>query len=215
MKQFKIADYQVSVQRTDHTVESIAASRDRYDSVFDFVDGFEYYNVFSILVQRRDGTSGESLFIVPTYFYLQDCALPSHPYLFLALNNILVLFDPGTMQIVKQTEFEMTAEWGEVEAAYAYQEDFILYGENEIFRIAPDLSIRWRFSDNQELFARYDSAQSFWMESDRICLYGMWGDYYELSYDGVLMKKVVADPSEFSNWLKKSTEMCSKQKRSE
>lgn len=57
-------------------------------------------------------------------------------------NNILWLFYPVTMEIVQQSLINST---GVMFAAYTYQEDFILYGEVEIYRVSRDLLIKWIF----------------------------------------------------------------------
>ena len=67
--------------------------------------------------------------------------------------------------------------------------DFILYGEVEIYRVTPDLSIKWSFS-GKDIFVRYHNNEpepAFKMKKDRICLYDFGDNYYEINYDGILL----------------------------
>ncbi len=74
--------------------------------------------------------------------------------------------------------------------AHAFGEDFILYGETDIYRVDNDLNIKWRFSA-RDIFVRQSGREpAFQMKEDRICLYDFWENYYEIDYDGNLLLDV-------------------------
>lgn len=119
--------------------------------------------------------------------YIEYCVLASREYWFLMFDNLLCLFDPRTMSVVRQVKISSAT--GTMFAAYSYKEDFILYGEVEIYRVAPDLSIKWSFS-GKDIFVRYHNNEpepAFKMKKDRICLYDFGDNYYEINYDGILL----------------------------
>ena len=67
------------------------------------------------------------------------------------------------------------------------QDDFILYGEVEIYRVDRNLEVKWIFSA-RDIFVRYEGDEpAFEMKEDRICLYDFINHYYEIDYDGKLL----------------------------
>ena len=70
---------------------------------------------------------------------------------------------------------------------YPYQQDFILYGEVEIFRVRSDLSLVWSFS-GWDIFVRSSGNEpAIVLKPDCICLYDFSDHSYELDYDGNLL----------------------------
>lgn len=70
---------------------------------------------------------------------------------------------------------------------YPYGEDYILYGELEIYRISSDLKVKWEFS-GRDIFVRYEGNEpALEMREDKMCLYDFSNNYYEISYDGKLI----------------------------
>lgn len=68
--------------------------------------------------------------------------------------------------------------------AYVYEDDFIIHGELDIFRVTRNLDIIWSFGA-RDIFVRCGSNEpAFVMKEDRICLYDFLGYYYEIDYDG-------------------------------
>lgn len=64
----------------------------------------------------------------------------------------------------------------------------ILYDETDIYRIAEELLILWRFS-GRNIFVRCAGDEpAFEMKVDRICLYDFKDNYYEIDYNGNLVK---------------------------
>ena len=105
--------------------------------------------------------------------------------LFMIFNNdILCIFNLETLTIEKQVKIKSM---GDIFAVYGFEEDYILYGEFIIYRIAKDLSVKWEFS-GRDIFVRYDGNEpAFIMKKDRICLYDFEDNYYELDNNGKLI----------------------------
>lgn len=182
MQRIDVGDYRISICREpDYRFGS--GDNECYDSVLNLAGAEDFPRTISIQVDK-DGCSGKTALIVSCYTPVDKCALPAGEYVFLMLNDVLCLFDPATMKMVKQTALEPI---GTMLAAYAYHRDFILYGESEIYRVTEELTVRWRFA-GKDIFVRgANEAPAFEMKSDRICLYDFKGDYYEISYDGTLI----------------------------
>lgn len=139
------------------------------------------------LTLEKDNCIKKIAFVIPFYTKIDNCVLASREYLFLKFDNLLCLFEPRTMSVVQQAKISSAT--GTMFAAYSYKEDFILYGEVEIYRVAPDLSIKWSFS-GKDIFVRYHNNEpepAFKMKKDRICLYDFGDNYYEINYDGILL----------------------------
>ena len=58
----------------------------------------------------------------------------------------------------------------------------------DIFRVTRELSTQWQFSGRDIFVSCRDAAPAFEMKSDRICLRDFEGDYYEIGYDGILIR---------------------------
>ncbi len=103
--------------------------------------------------------------------------------LFLFLNDLACVLDLNTADVVRKANIGTL---GVLFAAYRYQDDFILYGEMEIMRIAQDLNVKWTFS-GKDIFVRYQGEEpAFEMCEDRIRLYDFLDNFYEVDYDGNL-----------------------------
>lgn len=132
---------------------------------------------------------------VPYYVHTEKFASPSGNNLFLALDNVLCLIDLDTGKVVKQVAIDRYV--SSLVSVSPYQEDFILFYDGDVFRVAKDLSIRWHVR-RQALFIaddfHFDPESLIQMKSDRICLRDEYhGDYYEVSYDGEVLKVEESD----------------------
>ena len=106
--------------------------------------------------------------------------------LLFAMNEIIGVFDPRTLDFEIKAEIEML---GTLIAVYPYKNDYILYGELEIYRVSESMEILWDFSGRDIFVKCYGDQPTFQMKEDRICLYDFEDNYYEISYDG----KIIAD----------------------
>ena len=144
----------------------------------------ERYRAISIKIEDTK----EVCLIVPMFYTAIDkCVVLTEKCIFFMFDRLLFLFDPITMEIVKQTENSSS---GTMIAAYSYNEDFILHGEMEIYRVTKELEVKWEFR-GRDIFVRYKGEElAFDMKEDRICLYDWQDNYYEINYDGkILLEK--------------------------
>lgn len=103
---------------------------------------------------------------------------------FMMLNDVLCIFNPKTLSIGKQVSINPLGTMFEV---HTYREDYILYGETDIYRISEDLDIMWEFSA-RDIFVRCQGDEpAFLLKDDRICLYDFLDNYYEIDYNGHLL----------------------------
>ncbi len=113
------------------------------------------------------------------------------------LNDLLCLFNLESLDIDKQQKLDTI---GTMFASYPYKQDFILYGELDIFRVTSNLSIQWQFS-GKDIFVSYnDDAPAFEMKSDRIYLRDFEGDHYEIDYDGKLIQTLKHEKRRWTAW---------------
>ncbi len=137
------------------------------------------------VVEISDGIKTRRIAMVVPYYTPEDFAVKADNRVFLMLNEILCYFDPEKGEIVEKKEIPMEPMYG----AYAFENDFILHGELTIFRVDRNLEIKWKFSA-KDIFVRCGSDEpAFIMKEDRICLYDFEENYYEIDYDGKVIKE--------------------------
>lgn len=167
----------------------------RYDEVdfnsYDKVNEIEKIDLddpdFCKLIEisvNGNGTEKNALIIASYHTPIDSFVAPHKNGLFLMLNEILCVFDPETLEIIDQSEIDP---FGTMFEIHQYKDDYILYGECEIYRISDDLKVKWIFGA-RDIFVRCDTdAPAFEMKEDRIGLYDYQENYYEINYDGKLI----------------------------
>ncbi len=176
MRKLSVNDYHIEIkQEVNYCFDS--SDNKYYDKVLDLA-GHEDFVKTICLMMKKDGSKKEVALIVPYFTGTDHCALPAERGLFLMLNDLLYLFHLETMDVTKRVKIDAI---GSMIAPYSYKQDFILYGEMSIFRIASDLSVKWEFS-GRDIFIDFE------MKSDRICLYDLEGSCWEINYDGILIR---------------------------
>ena len=176
MQTISINDYEISIQEAPDYHWYSYDSKD-YDKVFNLADNEDCARTISLTI-KRGCWEKKVVLVVPYYTIVDNCALSAGNGLFLLLNDLLCLFNLDALDIDKLQKLDTI---GTMFAPYPYRHDFILYGELDIFRVTSDLLIQWRFS-GKDIFVDFE------MKSDRICLYDFQDNYYEISYDGILIK---------------------------
>lgn len=127
--------------------------------------------------------------VVPVHTFETGIAMPLGDELFMILSNILCIFDPEKAEVEKQKNLGIM---GMVFEAYPYEDDFILYGEMEIYRVDKELDVKWTFLA-RDIFVRLEGSEpAFQMKADRICLYDFCDNYYEIDYEGRLLTDIPA-----------------------
>ena len=179
-----VKDYEISIQEApDYHWYSYDSKN--YDKVFHLTSAEDFTRTILLTIKRAHQEK-KVVLVVPYYTIVDHCALPAGNRLFLMLNDLLCLFNLESLDIDKQQKLDTI---GTMFASYPYKQDFILYGELDIFRVTSNLSIQWQFS-GKDIFVSYnDDAPAFEMKSDRIYLRDFEGDHYEIDYDGKLIQK--------------------------
>ena len=71
---------------------------------------------------------------------------------------------------------------------YKVKDFYILYGETEIIRLDKNFNCVWTFS-GIDIFTTLDNTSAFVIDDDRIKLRDFQNNYYEINFDGKLIKK--------------------------
>lgn len=158
---------------------------DKYDKYLNIEEDHEFNRCFLITVQHFGEL--QTVFLSAPYYTPSDAFVaPNKDGLLFAMNEIIGVFDPRTLDFEIKAEIEML---GTLIAVYPYKNDYILYGELEIYRVSESMEILWDFSGRDIFVKCYGDQPTFQMKEDRICLYDFEDNYYEISYDG----KIIAD----------------------
>ena len=105
--------------------------------------------------------------------------------LFLFLNDIICELDLQTGKVINEKELNLT---GTLFSVHRYHQDYIMYCETDIIRITRSLEVVWDFGA-RDIFVRYHGDEpAFEMMPDRIRLYDFSDNYYEIDYDGKVIR---------------------------
>ena len=183
MQTVTINDYKISIQEApDYHWYSYDSKN--YDKVL-HLEGDKDFTRTILLTIKQARQEKKVMLVVPYYTIVDNCALPAGDRLFLMLNDLLCLFNLESLDIYKQQKLDTI---GMMIAPFPYKQDFILYGELDVFRVTNELSIQWQFSGKDIFVNCNDDAPAFEMKRDRICLRDFEGDHYEIGYDGKLIR---------------------------
>lgn len=153
-----------------------------YDKVI-VVEKSDYHICLEIEVKHNMEIK-TALLIASHYTMINSFSALHEDGLFMMLNEVLCIFNPQTLSIDKQIEIKPLGTMFEV---HPFGDDYILYGELEIYRISSDLNVEWTFS-GRDIFVKYTGNEpAFIMKEDRICVYDFEDNYYEIDYDGKLI----------------------------
>lgn len=115
------------------------------------------------------------------YAFIEDNSL------FLFLNDTVCEYDIQTEEMINKKSMDLT---GTLFSVYRYKQDFIMYCEMDIIRMTRDLDVVWDFGA-RDIFVRYQGEEpAFEMMQDRIRLYDFSDNYYEIDYDGKVIKRL-------------------------
>lgn len=199
MKWFRIGDYRVSVMESalPHDFDS-EPFRPCYDQVLELREeglvaihdehpefqkaDWEYYGEHQAhcccirVSNENEKVWCETGLIVPYGTELEKCVRLAGDNLFLMVGDFICLFAPDTARVIKQVPLRS----GLMYAVYPYQQDFICHGELVILRVTKELKVLWQYSDG-------DGFVGFEMRNDRIHLFNLEGNSYEIDYDGRIL----------------------------
>lgn len=153
-----------------------------YDSII-VIEEKKFNKSIEIEVEQY-GEIRTVLMVVPYYTPIDSFVAPHRDGLFMMLNDVLCVFSPDNASVTKQVRINPMGTMFEV---HRLENDYILYGEMEIYRISQELIVKWFFS-GKDIFVRYQGNEpAFLMKQDRICLYDFEDNYYEINFEGTLI----------------------------
>lgn len=181
MSTYRYEDYVIFIHETSGYSCSNAENRHCDKTII--VEKSDLNKCFEIQVTHSGNTN--AVLLVASYYTPTDTFAEVHKDgLFLMLNDILCIFNPGSLAIDRKVEIDPVGTMFEV---HRFMEDYILYGEMEIYRVSSDLKIEWEFSA-RDIFVRCQGDEpAFEMKSDRICLIDFLDNYYEIDYSGNIL----------------------------
>ena len=183
MDKFKYKDYEITVHETG-SYNPKSAYNQPYANIIE-TEKSNYKKYIEMRIELYD-TIKYVLLIVSAHTLIDShsCIALHDNGLFMMLNSVLCVFNPETLDIDQQTRIDP---WGTMFDVYTYKNDYILYGETDIYRVSSCLDIMWRFSA-RDIFVRYRGDEpAFEMKEDRICLYDFLDNYYEIDYNGKII----------------------------
>jgi len=132
------------------------------------------------------GTNEKKIVLtVSLYTPQNDFAFLEDSELYLFLNDTVCVYNLQSGDITKQKKIDIS---GSLFSVYKYQKDFILYCEVDIIRMNRNLDVIWDFMA-RDIFVRQQGTEpAFVMKVDRIQLYDFLNNYYEIDYDGRIIK---------------------------
>ncbi|MET3027613.1 hypothetical protein ABXT06_13115 [Flavobacterium sp. UW10123] len=93
--------------------------------------------------------------------------------------NKIYCFSIPTLGLIWHKEFDFATNF----SFHKLEEDFIIYGEIEIFRITKNGEILWRFS-GRDIWVNLEGKNPFSIESDKIRLFDFESNEYVLDFNG-------------------------------
>ena len=174
--EIEILEIQYNPKSADNTVNP-----DSYISIC------EDYSKHLLLSVSDVAHSVEKSIVLSVSFYTphSDFAFIDDERIFLFLNDVAVIFNLQTCEVDKKVCLSIS---GTLFSVYTYQDDFILYCEMDIIRMNRNLDVLWDCSA-RDIFVRFHGDEpAFEMDIDRIKLYDFSDYYYEIDYDGKIIR---------------------------
>ncbi|MCV2484182.1 hypothetical protein OD917_04550 [Flavobacterium sp. SH_e] len=127
--------------------------------------------ISSVLICEAGGATG----IYDDSFIIEDDKI------WIRICNKIYCLEISSLEIVWQKEFDFATNF----TIHKLEEDFIIYGEVEIFRITKEGEIIWRFG-GRDIWVNLEGKNPFNIETDKIRLFDFESNEYVLDFDGNL-----------------------------
>ena len=187
MKTYRYKGYKISVSLIQAVYDE-PVKIDGYDKTLQ-LEEFEFCKLIEIRVDLHGNI--KRILLVASYHTPVDSFVAMHDDgLFFMLNDVLCIFDPVTLEITHKTTI---SPFGTMFEVHQFGKDYILYGENEIYRISENINEKWSFSGADIFVRRGSNLPAFEMKDDRICLYDWLDNHYEIDYDGNVITEILKD----------------------
>ena len=118
------------------------------------------------------------------YSYEFDCAILEDDTIIVLQNDTITVINIFDGSIVKHTQLEC---FGINYGIYRVKDGYIIFGEMEITMLDFDFVKKWSFS-GRDIFVSISGKNTFELQENSICLYDFLDNYYEIDYNGKLIK---------------------------
>lgn len=125
--------------------------------------------ISSILICETEGATG----IHENSFIIEDNKI------WILVSNKVYCFEIPSLKIIWQKEFDQFTNF----CIYQLEENFVIHGELEIFRITKNGEIIWRFG-GRDIWISVDGKDPFNIERDKIRLFDFESNEYVLDFNG-------------------------------
>lgn len=122
--------------------------------------------------------------IGPFYTYESDCAVLDDEILTVLQDNTITQINVSYGSIVRHIKFDC---FGCNYGLYKVNKGYIIFGEMEIMMLDFDFVKKWSFS-GRDIFVSVSGKKPFQICEDSICLYDFENNYYEIDFEGKLIK---------------------------
>lgn len=167
---------------------------------YDYVFGLEKVNEFydanldrTLSVNVKAGDKAVKIALTgENYSFDRNCAVLEDDVLTVLQNTTITQIDlRGFKRILHKNINECFFGF----ELYKVKDFYILYGETEIIRLDKNFNCVWTFS-GIDIFTTLDNTSAFVIDDDRIKLRDFQNNYYEINFDGKLIKKELLEHRE-------------------
>ena len=116
----------------------------------------------------------------------EDCAVLENEILTVLMNDDVIRINVSSGELIQQVKTDL---FGCGFGFYQAKDGYIIYGEIEIMMLDHELKKKWSFS-GCDIFVSITGKNPFQMFEDHISLYDFNDHYYEIDYNGVLIKEL-------------------------
>ena len=116
-----------------------------------------------------------------------DCAVLENEILSVLMNNVIIRINVLNGELVQRINTDL---YGCGFGFYRARDGYVIYGQIEIMMLDDELKKKWSFSGD-DIFVSITGKNPFQMFEDHISLYDFNDHYYEIDYDGILIKELL------------------------
>ena len=175
--------WEIEINEISYNPES-ADNHVQPDAYIDLCD--DYSKTLCLNVADVAHTIEKNIVLLVSFYTPHDeFAFLEDNRLFLFLNDLVCEVDLETGELSNKKKLDIT---GTLFSVHRYQQDFLMYCEMDIIRMTKNLDVVWDFCA-RDIFVRFQGEEpAFEMMPDRIRLYDFSDNYYEIDYDGKVIK---------------------------
>lgn len=176
--------YHVNISTADtYTVES--ADNRSYDYILN-PNKLGRNNMYRTLCVSVTGAQNAEIALVGDYDTSEiDCAILEGDTLTVLQNDYITQIDLETVQIIASYKLDV---FGTTFAIYHMPDGYLIYGEIEIIKLDNEFNTVWKFS-GRDIFVSISGKNAFELTERSIKLYDFEDNFYELDFDGNLIRE--------------------------